>query len=315
VINECLVGDLLLMPNFEGEIYMAHDFKELEDLQIRFLEFNSLGEGNRGQFGPVSKREYEAVRDCTKNKYIGPDSLDSHCMDDGFEGRTCQLPGNRAITEIAGEYMDSSIEAKPLSQALAAKVEELVSKNEMPWFHGDEKHGKSGCAALKLLCSGDTLRYNHEHKDVIASLTYTRLRLNGIDSIEFADILTAIETGAERAADKSLWDIGAEEAFDIAASHGAETEILNRKHRVAGSREDVSPYTFNNGQFRMEHESEDSLPLGMLSITYGAYINQLRQTGFSEEEVAKKTIEACLFTVGVLKLASTHELPAAIVGH
>jgi hypothetical protein len=53
----------------------------------------------------------------------------------------------------------------------------------------------------------------------------------------------------------------------------------------------------------------------MLSITYGAYINQRRQTGFSEEEVAKKTIEACLFTVGVLKLASTHELPAAIVGH
>lgn len=287
---------------------------EHESNGIEFLELDSLGEGNRGEFGPVSARELEAVNDCTHEKYIGPESKDSHCMDDGFEGGACQLPGNRAITEIAGEYMDSSIKPSPLSVLIPAKVEELIAMDRMPWFHGDDKNGKAGCAALKLLCTADALRYNYEHKEIVTGLVYTRLRRAGVDTLESDDIMRAIETGAERADDSKLWDMLPEEAFELAASHGAKTEIFQRKHRVAGSREDISPYSFLNGLFRKEHTSEDRHPLGMLSITYGLYLNQLKEDEFPETEIAHKLMQSGLFTVGVLKLASHHELPAAIVG-
>ncbi len=302
------------MPNFEGVEYMPRITNEQDDNGLKFLELDLLGKGNCGQFGPVSERELEAVRDCAKNKYIGPESKDSHCMDDGFEGGTCQLPGNRAIAEIAGEYMDASLEARPLSLVLPEKVEELIAMDRMPWFHGDNKLGKAGCAALTLLCNADALRYNYEHKEVVAGLVYTRLRRAGVDSLEISDIEREIEVGAKRASDKSLWDLEPSEAFELAARHGASTEILERKHRVAGSREDVSPNSFINGLFRNEHISEDRHPLGMLSITYGLYLNQLRQDEFSDDEIARKLMQSGLFTVGVLKLASIHELPAAIVG-
>lgn len=302
------------MVNFEGVEYMPTITAEDERDGIEFIELDSLGEGNRGQFGPVSERELEAVKDCTKNKYIGPESKDSHCMDDGFEGGACQLPGNRAITEIAGEYMDGSIESRPLSAFLPAKVEELIAMDRMPWFHGDDKNGKAGCAALKLLCTADALRYNYEHKEIVTGLVYTRLRRAGVDTLESGDIMRAIETGAERAGDDKLWDMAPEEAFELAARHGAKTEIFERKHRVAGSREDISPHSFHNGLFRQEHTSEDRHPLGMLSITYGLYLSQLRQDQFPEAEIANKLMQSGLFTVGVLKLASHHELPAAIVG-
>lgn len=287
---------------------------EHESNGVEFLELDSLGEGNRGQFGPVSERELEAVNDCAHEKYIGPESKDSHCMDDGFEGGACQLPGNRAITEIAGEYMDGSLKPSPLSVYLPAKVEELIAMDRMPWFHGDDKNGKAGCAALKLLCTADALRYNYEHKEIVTGLVYTRLRRAGIDTLESGDITRAIEIGAQRADDARLWDLAPEEAFELAARHGAKTEIFQRKHRVAGSREDVSAHSFLNGLFRKEHTSEDRHPLGMLSITYGLYLNQLREDEFPEAEIAKKLMQSGLFTVGVLKLASHHELPAAIVG-
>jgi hypothetical protein len=302
------------MPiNFEGVENMPST-AEYENNRVDFLELESLGAGNRGLFGPVSERELEAVKDCTKEEYIGPESRDSHCMDDGFEGGACQLPGNRAITEIGGEYMDPAAQARPLSVVLPRKVDELVAIDRMPWFHGDDKHGKAGCAALKLLCSADALRYNSEHKEVVAGLVYTRLRRVGVDTIESSEIIKAIETGAERADDAKLWDLSPEEAFDLAAHTGAETEMFQRKHRVAGSREDVSPHSFLNGRFRAEHTSEDRHPLGMLSITYGLYLEQLKQDGFSQDEIARKLMQSGLFTIGILKLASHHELPAAIVG-
>lgn len=301
-----------MSKNFEGEYIMSRQDLIEQATKVRFLALNDLGEGNCGNFGPSSDEELAAVKQCNKNKYVGKETPDSHCMDDRFEGYACQLPGNRAITEIAGDYMNPTVEARPLSELVATKVSELVEKQRVPYFHGDEHKGKAGCAANANLRA--VLAYNDEYSELVASLAYTRLRMNGIDSLEHEDIISAIKAGAERAADDSLWDVTPEQVVDIAEQCGAEVEIFKGDHNVAGSREDISKNTFNNGLFRNEHNSDDGKSLGLLSITYGAYINQLKEDGFSKAEIADKMMHACLFTVGILKLACKEDFPAAIIG-
>lgn len=283
-----------------------------ETAEVRIITITDLGEGNGGSFGPNSEQEADAINDCAASEYVKPPTPDSHCMDDRFERYALQLPGNRAITEIAGDYMDENTDAQPLSRTTARKVHELVAMGRVPFFHGDEAKGKAGCAANANLRA--VLAYNGEHVESVTTRVYDRLRLLGFDEIGHEEIETAIRAGAERAAENSLWDARPEEVVDIAIKNGAEYEELRGDHATAGSREDISANTFDNGAYRHQHQTDEGGPLGLFSITYGAYVKQLEEDGFTKDDVAKKLMHACLFTVGILKLASQEDAQAAIVG-
>jgi len=299
------------MASFEGEIFMPQ--QQIEEAEpVLIVSIGDLGRGNMGNFGPNSQAEAACANDFASERYICPPTSDSHCMDDRFEGHAIQLPGNRAHVEVMGYYMDPSVKPKPILQATAEKVDELVGMGRQPFYHGDITTGKAGCAANKY--GRTTLEYNHNNRKQVAKLAYGRMRLLGFDKIKEEEILEAIDTGGQRAADESLWNGGAEEIVNAAIESGAAYEEFEGAHHTLGSREDISTNTFNNSAFRHDHLTDDRQPLGALSITYGAYAEQLADDGFDDDEIKQKILHAVLTTIGILKLACNDDAISVTVG-
>lgn len=266
-----------------------------------------------GSFGPDSPREAGIANDYDKDEYIAPATRQSCCMDDRNKRLAIGLPGNRAISEIASDLMDSSQEPKPLSTAIGHKVDELIGNDRVPVFHGDKAKGKNGCAANLYLRVA--LAANAKTRGQSVAMAYDRLRLLGIDSLSEDDLKAMIDTGTERAADDRIWDTDAAGVIDTAIEHGAPVDYYEDEHRTAGPREDMSRSIFNNQAFRSDHQTDDGQPMGALSITYGAYMDQLREDGFSNEEIANKVAGVVLFSVAMLKLACKDEAVDVIVGN
>jgi hypothetical protein len=298
--------------SFEGESFMSDHDLESEPGSFGVLARHQLGRGNLGYFGPSSKREASFSDDFANLEYRKPATLESYCMDDRNEGYGIQLPGNRAISEIAAIYMDGSALALPLSTVARLKVRELVALGNKPVFHGDEATGKKGCAANLNLRTA--LVYGAENSRLIANMARDRLRLLGIDTVRQEDLRRMIEVGGARAADESLWDITAEEVIDVARLEGAGYVEYPGPHRTPGIREDMSAYTFDNGAFRASHKTDDGHPAGVLSVTPGAYLQQLMESGYSEEVIVRYLSGVEIFTVEILKLATNEEIQDVLVG-
>jgi hypothetical protein len=299
------------MSNFEGEFFMTNQQSE-EVVPVLIVSTGDLGSGNLGTFGPNSKTEAECTKDFANEKYVCPPANESHCMDDRFEGTGIQLPGNRAHVEVIGDYMNPEVYPKPIIEATAQKVDELIGLGRRPFYHGDRHAGKAGCAANKY--GRKTLAYNSEHRTQVARLAYNRMRILGFDKINEKQILVAIDMGGERAADERLWNGGAEEIVETAIAHGAGYEEFEGEHNTPGPREDISVNTFDNGSYRHDHHTDDGQPLGALSVTYGAYGEQLVDDGLDDDEIETKMMNAVLTTIGILKLACKDEAVSVTVG-
>jgi len=301
------------MSNFEGEAFMSQS--DIDDEQARIAEIarGLLGKDSLGFFGPGSESEAAQADDYANETYIKPPTDESYCMDDRFEGFGVQLPGNRAISEMAAYYMDADQDAIKLSELTRQKVSELMVMGREPVFHGDEASGKKGCAANLNLRTA--LAYNTENSDHVSNMVRDRLRMLGIDRIEKAEISNMIRTGGERAADDSLWDVDAEGVVEIAIANNARYIEFKGAHHTAGPREDMSARTFDNGAFRAEHKTDDGNPLGALSLTYGAYAEQLKDDGFSEDAAAKRVASVLLYSMAILKLATKDAAVDVIVGY
>ena len=76
----------------------------------------------------------------------------------------------------------------------------------------------------------------------------------------------------------------------------------------------VSAHTHDGLKFRHEHQNDLGEPLGMFTITLGAYIEQLRTDEFTEQEISDKVIPATLFSVAILKVAQKENAPDVIAG-
>jgi hypothetical protein len=302
------------MSKFEGD-YMAHQSHKLEQEvgEYGIIANGLLGEGNLGSFGPNCSAEARHAADYANHEYALDGMDESSCMDDRGEGLGVQLPGNRSHSEVIAEYMDEKLSPEPISLKTAKKTQELVYKGKTPRYHGDKTSGLKGCAAV--LYGRNALQYLGENAKRCAGLTLDRLRLLGIDTFSVEDLAQMATTGGERAADDKLWDIDPETLIGIAKENGAEYEEFSGAHHTAGPREDFSPHGFDNGRFRQDHRTDDGNPLGALSLTYGLYIEQLQQEGFSDEEIAQKTAGVVLYSVAMLKLACKDEAVDVYVGY
>jgi hypothetical protein len=299
--------------DFEGERYMPQSDIDQQTGSFSVLAWNQLGKECLGYFGPSSEAEAKLANDYADPEYRKPATDESYCMDDRFEGYGIQLPGNRALAEIAGIYTDSMAHALPLSRLTALKVRELVELGNPPVFHGDETSHKKGCAAnLNLRAS---LAYNAENARAISNMARDRLRMLGVDNVRQEDLRRMIEMGGARAVDDSLWDVDAEDVIDIATDAGAGYVEFKGAHHTPGAREDITESTFDNGAFRASHATDDGHPAGALSLTYGAYLNQLFENGFSEEKITKMVSGVILYSVSILKLATKDEAVDVIVGY
>jgi len=285
---------------------------EVNDVQqespVKIIYKGTLGAGNIGSFGPNSEREAAHIDDFGDEKYLMPVSPDSHCMDDRIELAGIRLPGNRTVTEINGDYMDPEIEPRPISQAIRDKVQELVATGNPVYFH-------EGCAALAVTADGTVLRFIGDNKETIAHLAMDRLRILGRDHIELNTLLKAAETAGRRGREASLFDASAPELLDIARQAGADMDAVPGEHTAAGAGWLMSRHTHHNGMFREDHKTDDGEPQGVLTITPGAYLEQLKEDGFDEEEIDKKIMQAVMISVAVLKIAEKDNAPDVIAGH
>jgi hypothetical protein len=303
------------MPNFEGEYHMPQQASEIEQEKGQFGEIarGKMGEKSIGSFGPSSEKEAVQVNDYSRPEYSVIANEESHCMDDRGEGLCVQLAGNRAHSEIIGDYTNIHIPAETISVMTAKKTMELVGKAKKPYYHGDKTSGKKGCAAV--LYGREALKYMGENPDQVAGMAYDRLRLVGIDGISKDELAMRARIGGERAADDTLWDADSEKLVEIAQENGAAYEEFDGAHHTAGPREDMSPHGFNNQRFRDEHTTDDGYPLGVLSLTYGKFVEQLREENLLDEEIANKVAGVMLFQVTLLKLACSPEAVDVIVGY
>jgi hypothetical protein len=290
---------------FEGEIYMPQIDGTLES---RIIAQGTLGAGNLGNIGPRSEREANYAEDLGQPKYEVPASEESHCMDDRLEINGIQLAGNRAVTEVAGDYMDPGAEELHLSQALAKKIKELIEQGCPPCFH-------EGCAALLLLSNQEALKYmvDPDNRPVVMALADARLRVLGVDSLSPNDYDNAFDTLSERLDKKELWDASPAELMEIAKSCGAKVDPISGEHSAVGTRWDMSENAFNNGLFRKECIGDDGGPIGALSVTLGAYMKQLERNGYPKRDLDQKMLQATLYQVAVLKVAQAEDAPDIIV--
>lgn len=287
---------------------MPHTEQDTEPVRIIDAD---LGDGNLGYFGPSSETEAAAANDYGNEKYLGPSESESVCMDDRNRQPGLHLPGNRSITEIAGEYMAEGSEHLSLSRATAKKVKELVDLGHTPWYHGDEGAGKAGCAANASVRA--VLAYNADHPNVVIPRVYTRMRLLGRDQVSQDMIKQSIDIGGDRAARDEVWDAQAAEIVEIAEANGAHYHVLKGAHRTAGSREQMREGTFLNDRFLDDHNTDDGHPMGALAVDYGEYAQQLTEDGFAPEEIDKKLMHAAIYSVGLFKLALKEDAVGKII--
>lgn len=274
--------------------------------ELSILHVDDLGPDNLGSFGPKTTEEAAAVHNICKPEYIQPPTLETRCMDDRLEVPSVQLPGSLLTTEVAADYMDGSSGIRPLSEMIKLKTAAILRRGRPVIIHQD-------CAAIKL--QRTALAYIGANESNLLPRAWQRLRLMELtDHLTRDDLRSAAQLAGERVARDDLWDIDPEAVLAAAASRGAEVESFEGEHKAAGSRTDLSGQIFDNGAFRRDHKSADGAPLGMLSITLGAYANQLREDGFGEPEVARKVMQATLFTLGLQKLAMSETARDHLVG-
>lgn len=272
-----------------------------------------MGDKCIGNFGPSSPVEAKITDNYSRPEYAGVPAEESHCMDDRGEGMCVQLPGNRAHSEVIGDYTNIHVPAEPISLKTAEKTKELVAKGKKPVYHGDKTSGKKGCAAV--LFGRDALYFMGTNSKHVANMAYVRLRLLGIDNISVDDLVMRAKIGGQRAEDDTLWDADSERLVEIAVENGADYEEFEGAHHTAGPREDMSPHGFNNKGFRDDHQTDDGYPLGALNLSYGKLVEQYREEGYSEEEIADKIAGVILYSVTMLNLACTEKAEDVMVGY
>jgi len=278
---------------------------DVKDTEIKLISIGDLGPGNEGGFGPGSEHEHEAVKDVQDEWYWGPRSEKSACMDDRLEGLRLHLAGNRAVTEVAAGYMGRHAEQTSLSRAMERKINELKSMGREPVFH-------LKCAALAAI--KPALEFAAEHEDEVVSTLWPKL--DAVGATEFLteqQLRNAIKNGSAAAGKDEIWDATPEELLETAKKCGVEIEDAPGDHHAAGNLDNMSRFGFNNGQFRKDHQADDGEPLGLLTIDWAGYRDQLLQDGFTDEDAARMLMRGGLFIVSVQKMINKDGSPVATV--
>jgi hypothetical protein len=281
------------------------DMTQIED--IKLIAVSDLGPGNQGEFGPGSESELRAIEDVQDERYWAPRNPESACMDDRLKGLRLHLAGNRAVSEVSANYMDRRSEQSALSQAMERSVKGLVIMGRVPVFH-------KKCAALAAI--RPTMEYNANHEDEVIDALWPKLdRLGATEFLTQQQLRNDIKTGGLIAADSKYWDASPERLLEIAEECGAKIEDAPGDHHAAGNLDNMSALGFDNGLFRSEHRADDGEPLGLLTIDWAGYRDQLLEDGYSEAEAARLLARGGLFIIGVQKQINKDGSPVITVGH
>lgn len=275
--------------------------------QIRILGLGDMGPGNQGEFGPSSAAESEFINDVQEEKYWGPRQEKSACMDDRLEGLRLHLAGNRAITEAATQYLDRRAEVLPVSKNMARTVNQLAVMDRVPVFH-------KKCAALASI--RQALDYAGQREGAVIGEVWKKLdRLGATEFITMQQLSNAINTGRQNSQDESIWDSTPDQLMEIAKNNGAEIEETPGSHKVAGNLDNMSSLGFNNGKFRGEHTADNGQPMGMLTIDWSGYRDQLKEDGFTDPDAARQLMRSGIFIVSVQKMINKDGSPLVTVGY
>jgi len=279
--------------------------KPQEQEQISIISIGDMGPGNIGEFGPGSDNELAAVQDAADERYWGPRLDKSACMDDRLEGLRLHLAGNRAVTEAAANYLDRRAEALPLSKNMARTVNQLVVMGRIPVFH-------KKCAALASIREG--LAYAGGNADEVVQVLWPQLdQLGATEFLTEQQLYTSVKAGHNNSQLDALWDSTPEQLMAIAEENGAEIEETPGSHKVAANLDNLSKLGFNNGLFRVEHPGDDNEPMGMLTIDWLGYRDQLLEDGFSEEDTARVLMRSGIFIVSIQKMINKDGSPQVTV--
>lgn len=275
-----------------------------------------LGEDNEGAFGPTP--EVEANFEDFVEAINNPDNYRKSnniwiCVDgradlDEVEGdgefAAAQVPGSLPIVNTAGDIMDETFDDEDLllSSRIAANTQDAVAAGHKIIVHGDDHHGKEGCAANKQMRA--TLQKIAENEEIIAPLTLALCKTIGLDKwVEQEDIYNAITIAGRRSANDMIWDANSTQVAEIAEANGAEYHTLTGEHQEQAVVATLEG-TYDTQKFAAEHATKSGRS-ELFGYSLGEYAKttfaDMVASGCSERDGALKAMRGILYTVGLCK--------------
>lgn len=264
--------------------------------EIVGINFGSREEFTEG-LGPVHQNQDRAFRDFDEPRYIDRrQSSGIHCMDDRVNRPGIQLPGGWLETRIASAFFNPLLETTSVRTLYRTETNAIIAADPRAlWVH-------SGCAAAAnkrqaiLAAAEDT-------EDAI-DFTATVLEYMKVRAPE-GHLREAVMVGAERANQKSLWNLNFDTFVEKAKTdERIKYEEFDCPHIVGGLRIDTTPNRFNNPLFKAEHRVSGE-PVGALNVSFGAFKKYLeslaRQGRYYKDRIPSDMAYATLFTYGLAR--------------
>lgn len=290
-----------------------------------------LGQGNNGKFGPNDhvKGIYDQfVTEVANDKYIRKPSGGSCCVDGrskhgnaGGDGvhYAMQVPGSEALTNTAGDMMDSALESPVLSQRVITNTKEVVEDGRIPELHGDDHKHEDGCSAnFKMR---ETLRYSFENIDCVSEKAMVVCSALGLEAkgVNMEAVRKAIEIGGQRAAADAVWDVDCKKIVELAVENGAKYTELEGEHLEQAAIATLEPgETFDTQLFAQDHLHEGHRE-ELFGVSAGEYMAKTMESaakrGKSEQEGALKVMRGIIYTIGLSKQIGSADLKIIALKH
>jgi len=290
-------------------------------LQHELPTIVDLGSGNKGNIGPARL----GIDD------IGKITIELSCQEyrrkaskayDCVDGRNrnevrrenvnelglVQVPGGKPIQDSSIRLMrvrkDSKLPGNRLSRVLAEQTRIAVDEGYEIFVHGDDSHGKDGCAANKL--QRDILISNAKNANIVLPLVWDLSTKFGLNIwIDQGDISDLIVVGNDNAHDDDLWDATPSEKADIIVDNGGKyVEVIGEHTEVVAAAVIDANEAINSKDFADKHVMPDGTNLGALVATLGRSIADIFKNTNTEEDKKEAALNAAaslLWTIGTLK--------------
>jgi hypothetical protein len=107
-------------------------------------------------------------------------------------------------------------------------------------------------------------------------------------------------------------DMSPEEVLETAVKMGAKVDPTEGEHATPGAGWLMSRHAHDNSLFMSEHTGDNGKPMGILTVTPGAYLHQLERDKISGMDKRRRMISCVMFSVAVLKIAEKPNAPDII---
>jgi len=286
-----------------------------------------LGPNNQGAFGPTAETDTQNLyADAARAEYHLPASDTWICVDGrGDEDSPIaaevdpQIPGSLPVTNTAADFMDSrKVGAVRLSESVAVNTRRAVAHGKEVVVHGDQAHGKDGCAANAKM--RNTLAYGAANADVVAPTVWSVSQAFGLDRwITQDDVTESITAGGQAAESDTMWDATPAEVVDIAVQNGAQYQALPGAHneRLAGLEMDETT-AFDNRKFAQDHhvasgEEEQAFGVALAKYVHETFAERVAD-GYSPRDAALQAMRGAAYVTMLTKNIVNKDMRAVLFG-